>query len=163
MTFQQTKKPTGSARMNKFEYLFRFYEKKIKKRSLESKLKNSTQTAVSGTEHTVTTSKNNIDYRKLISYPLPFQQTTTAPTKRISTRHNDQPTCSKTLDTSIVGGIPCIYTRKENPQPITHERSEDWLKKNVQPRNNNGQFTSPRKKHRREGKPELKHHIGRRV
>ena len=32
MTFQQTKKPTGSFSMNKFKYRFKFYEKKYKKR-----------------------------------------------------------------------------------------------------------------------------------
>ena len=32
---------------------------------------------------------------------------------------------------------------KRDPQPINHERSEDWLKKKEQPRNNKGQFTSP--------------------
>ena len=53
MTFQQT----GSVNMNKFEYPFKFYEKNYKKGSLESKFKNRTQTAVSGTEHTVTTSR----------------------------------------------------------------------------------------------------------
>ena len=52
------------------------------------------QTAVSGTKYTVTTDKNKIIHRKLISKPLPFQLTTTAPTKRINTRQNtaDQPT-----------------------------------------------------------------------
>ena len=113
MTFQQTKKPTGSVSMNKFEYPFKFYEKNYKKGSPESKFKNRTQTAISGTEHTVTTSKNKIIHRKLISNPLPFQQTITVPTKRISTQQNDQPTCSKTLDTTIAGGNLCIYTRKE--------------------------------------------------
>ena len=121
MTFQQTKKPTGSVRMNKFDYLFKFYELIFKKGSLESKFKNRTETAVSGTVHTVTSSKNKIVHRKLISNQLPFQQTVTAPTKRISTRQNDQPTCSKTLDTTTAGGNPCIYTRKETPQPMTRE------------------------------------------
>ena len=39
MTFQQTKKPTGSVSMNKFEDPFKFYEKNYKKGSLESKFK----------------------------------------------------------------------------------------------------------------------------
>ena len=58
MTFQQTKKPTGSVGMNKFENHFKFDEKTFKKVSLENKFKNQTLAAVSGTEHTVTTSKN---------------------------------------------------------------------------------------------------------
>ena len=43
------------------------------------------------------------------------------------------------------GGNPCIYARKETPQPIHHERSENWLKRKDQRRNNKGQFTSPSK------------------
>ena len=113
MTFQQTKKPTGSISINKFEYPFKFYEKNYKKGSLESKFKNRTQTEVSGTEHTVTTSKNKTIHRKLISKQLPFQQTTTAAANRISTRQNDQPTSSKSLDTTVAGGNPCIYTRRD--------------------------------------------------
>ena len=76
---------------------------------------------------------------------MPFQQTITAPKKRISTRENDQPTRSKNLDTTIASGNPCIYRPKETPQLINHERSEYWLKKTEQPRNNKGQFTSPSK------------------
>ena len=60
MTFSQTKKLTRSVSMNKFEYLFTFYEKNFKKGSLESKFKNKFQTAVSGTKHTITTDKNKI-------------------------------------------------------------------------------------------------------
>ena len=125
MTFQQTKKPTGSVSMNNFEFLFKFYEKNCKKESLHSKFKNKIQTAISDTDHTVTTNKNKILDRKLISNPLPFPQTITAPTKRITTRQNEQPSCSKTLDATTAGGNPCIYTRKKTPCPINHERSED--------------------------------------
>ena len=73
---------------------------KTRKGSLDSKLKNRIQTTVSGTEHTVTTNKNKIIHRKLISNTLPFQQPVTAQTKRINTRqtYHDQSTCSKTLD-----------------------------------------------------------------
>ena len=125
MTVQQTNKSTGSVSMNKFKYLFKFYHKNYKKRSLDSKFKNKMQTAISGTDHTVTTSKNKIIHRKLISNPLPFQQTITAPTKGITIRQNEQPSCSKTLDTTTASGNPCIYTRKETPRPINHERSEN--------------------------------------
>ena len=131
--------------MNKIEYSFKFYEKSYRKESLENKFKTKIQTVVSGTEHTITTDKNKIIHRKLISNPLPFQQTTT--TKWISTRNNntDQPTCSKTLDATNNNGAPCIYSRKETPKPTNYERSEDWLKRKDQPRNNKGQFTSPNK------------------
>ena len=43
------------------------------------------------------------------------------------------------------GGAPCINSRKETLKPINYERSEDWLKRKDQPRNNKGQFTSPNK------------------
>ena len=76
---------------------------------------------------------------------MPFQQTVTTPMKRINTRQADQPTCSKTLDMEISGGKPCIYARKRTPQAINHERSEDWLKKEDQPRNDKGHFMSPNK------------------
>ena len=114
---------------------------------MESKFKNKIQTAVSGTRHTVTTDKNKVIHRKLISNPLPFQQTTT-PAKKINTRQNtvDQPTCSKTLDNATTSGAPCIYSRKETPKNIAnYERSEDWSKRKEMPRNNKGQFISPNK------------------
>ena len=97
MTFSQIKKPISA--VSKFEYPFKFYEKNYKKGSMESKFKNKIQIAVSGTRHTVTTDKNKVINRKLISNPLPFQQTTTTPAKKINTRQNtaDQLTCSKTL------------------------------------------------------------------
>ena len=146
MTFSQTKKPTSSISTNKFQYPFKFYEKNYKKGSMKSNFENKIQTAVSGTKDTVTTDKNTTIHRKLISNPLPFQQATTTPAKRINTRQNaaDQTTCSKSLDIVNNGRAPCIYSRKETPKAIAnYERSEDWLKKKDQPRNNRGQFTLP--------------------
>ena len=119
MTFQQSKKPIGSVSMNKFEYLLKFNGENYKKGSLDSKFKNKIQTAVSGTDHTVTTNKNKIVHRNLISIPLPFQQTITAHTKRITTRQNDQPSCSKTLDTTTSGGNTCIYAKKRHHAQTT--------------------------------------------
>ena len=147
MTFSQTEKPTNTVSTNKFNYPFKFYEKNYKKNSLDSKIKNKIQTAVSGTEQTITTDKNKVIHRKLISNPLPFQLTATAPTKRINTRQNiaDQPTCSKTLDQPNYNGTPCIFSRKEAPKPTKQERSEDWIRKKDQPRNSKGQFTYPSK------------------
>ena len=122
-------------------------KKNYRKNPLDSKFKNKIQTAVSGTKHNVTTYKNKILHRKLISNPLPFQQTTTAPTKRINTRQStaDQPTCSKTLDKLETSGTPCIYSRKEAPKPSNQERSDDWIKRKDQPRKNRVHFTSPTK------------------
>ena len=136
MTFSQTKKPTNTVSTNKFNYPFKFYEKNYKKNSLDSKFKNKIQTTVSATEHTITTDKNNVIHRKLISNPLHLQLTGTAPTKLINTRQNtaDQPTCSKTLDQPKYNVTPCIFSRKEAPKPLNQERSEDWIKKKDQPR-----------------------------
>ena len=115
MTFSQTKKPTSSVSTNRIENPFKFYEKHHTQGSMESKFKNKTQTAVSGTKQTVTTDENKMIHRKLISHPLPFQQATTTPAKKKNAA--DHPTCSKTLDIVNNGGAPCIYSRKEAPQP----------------------------------------------
>ena len=48
-------------------------------------------------------------------------------------------------------GTPCIYSKKETPKPIDYERSEDWLKRKDQSRNNKGQFTSPTKSANKDG------------
>ena len=37
------------------------------------------------------------------------------------------------------------FQQKRAPKPTNQERSEDWIKKKDQPRNNNGQFTSSSK------------------
>ena len=147
LTFSQREKPTKTVSTNKFNYLFKFYKTNFSKNSLDSKFQNKIQTAVSVTEYTATIDKNRIIHRKLTPNPLPFQQTATAPTKRINTRQNttDQPSCSKTLDPTRYSGTPCIFSRKKAPKPINHEISEDWLKKEKQPRNDKGQFTSPNK------------------
>ena len=133
MTFSQTKTPNSSVSMDEFKYLFNFIEKNRNKGSLNSKFRNKIQTAISGTEHTVTTNKKKIVHRKLISNPSPCQKTVAAPIKRINTRqNNDQPSCPKTLDMENSGGNPFLYARKETPQPINHERSEDRLKRKDQ-------------------------------
>ena len=136
--------------MENFKYPFKFYEENYKKWLLDINFKNEIQTAMSGTEHTV--SKNKIVHRKLISNPLPFQETIAAPTKRINTRQNKAglPSCSKTMDTENCGGNPCIYARRRTPQPINHERSEEWLKRKDQPRNNKWQITSSNRNAERE-------------
>ena len=128
MTFSQTKKASSSVSTNKIRTSFQISQKELQGRIHESKFKNKTQTAVSGTKLAVTTDKNKTIHRKLISNPLPFQQTTTTPAKKINTRQStaDQPTCSKTLDTVNNGRAPCINSRKEAPKAIAnYERSED--------------------------------------
>ena len=85
-TFTQKQKPSNTVSNEKnTNYPFTFFEKAHTKCSLGSKFKNKPLIAVSGTKHTVTTDKNKILHRKLISNPIPFQATAT-PTKRISTR-----------------------------------------------------------------------------
>ena len=71
ITFSQIRKPLNTVCTN--NYLSFFYEKTYKKNSLGSKFSNKIQTAILGTKHTVTTDKNEIIHRKLISNPLPFQ------------------------------------------------------------------------------------------
>ena len=142
MTLTQKQKPsnTVSKEINT-NYPFTFFEKTHTKCSLGSKFKNKPLTAVSGTKHTVTTDKNKILHRKLISNPILFQATTT-PTKRIDTRLTttaEKPTCSKTMENT------CLYRRKGAPKPENTENSADWLKMKEQPRNERGQFTSPDK------------------
>ena len=151
MTFSQTKKPTSSVSTNKFQYPFKFYEKKLQEKDhwkANSKKKSKRPYQEPNIRSLLTRTK--ILHRKLISNPLPFQQATTAPMKRMNTANNanntaDQPTCSKTLDTTNNNGAPCIYSRKEPPKPTSYERSEDWIKRRDPPRNNKGQFTSPNK------------------
>ena len=104
MTFTQ-KKSTATApsnpvrNNNNHNYPYSFLEKNYKQKSLGSRFSEKIPTAVSGTNHTVTTDKNKVIHRKPISNPLPFQANTpaTAATKRIATRSTvDQPCCSKT-------------------------------------------------------------------
>ena len=140
MTFTQKQKQLNTVSNEKnTNYPFTFLEKAHTKCSLGSKFKNKPLIAVSGTKHTVTTDKNKILHRKLISNSIPFQATAT-PTKRISTRLTtpaDKPFCSKTTENI------CAYRRKETPKPENTESSVDWLRRKEQPRNERGQFTSP--------------------
>ena len=119
MTFSQTKKPTSA--VSKFEYPFKFYEKNYKKGSMESKFKNRIQTAVSGTRHTVTTDKNKVIHRKLISNPLPFQQKQQQHRQRRSTP-------AKTLQTSLPAPKHCIkQPPAEHPASIAGKRHRRTL------------------------------------
>ena len=124
MTFSQTKKPTNTVSTNNFNYPFKLYEKNHKSNSLDSKFKSKIQTVISGTEHTITTDKNKVIHRKLISNPLPFQQTPTAPAKRINIRQNtaDQPTCSKLWINQTTTERPASSAEKRHPSaPIRKE------------------------------------------
>ena len=115
MTFTQNKKPSNTVGKNRnFNYPFTFDEKAHTKNSLRSKIDNKPQTAISGTKPTIITDKNRTIHKKLISNPIPFQNTATQ-TKRINTRHStatDQPSCSKTTETETT---TCGYCRKEPP------------------------------------------------
>ena len=126
MTFTQKQKPSNTVSKGKnTNYPFTFFEKTHTKCSLESKFKNKPLIAVSVTKHTVTTDKNKILHRKLISNLIPFQATTTA-TKRINTKLTttaEKPTCSKTMENT------CLYRRKEAPKPENTKISADWLKR----------------------------------
>ena len=55
------------------EYPFEFVEKNHNRKSLEGRLQKKIQTAVSGTDHTVTTESGKLIHRKHISGPIVFQ------------------------------------------------------------------------------------------
>ena len=55
------------------KYPFKFVEKHYNRTSLEGKFQKKIQTAVSGTEHTVTTESGKVIHRKHISGPIIFQ------------------------------------------------------------------------------------------
>ena len=55
------------------EFPFKFVEKKYNRKSLEGKFQTEIQTAISGTEHTITTDCGKVIHRKHISGPLVFQ------------------------------------------------------------------------------------------
>ena len=160
MTLTQKQKPSNTVSKEKnTNYPFYFFEKTQTKCSLGSKFKNKLLIAVSGTKHTITTDKNKILHRKLISNPIPFQATTT-PTKRINTRLTataEKPTCSKTVENA------CIYRRKKAPKPENTDCSADWLKRKDQPRSERGQFTGSRQVGRKTDGPGLENGIRRRI
>ena len=55
------------------EFPFKFVEKNYNRKSLEGKFQTKIQTAISGTEHTITTDCGKVIHRKHISGPLVFQ------------------------------------------------------------------------------------------
>ena len=55
------------------EFPFKFVEKNYNRKSLEGKFQTKIQTAISGTEHTITTDCGRVIHRKHISGPLVFQ------------------------------------------------------------------------------------------
>ena len=55
-------------------YRFKFFEKNHNKKSLEGKYQKKSQTAVNGTEHTVTTVTGKTFHRKFSSGPVVFQK-----------------------------------------------------------------------------------------
>ena len=56
------------------KYPFQFFEKNHNEKSLEGRFQRKLQTAVSGTEHTVTTDTGKVIHRKFISEPIIFQR-----------------------------------------------------------------------------------------
>ena len=55
-------------------YPFQFFKKNHNKKSLEGRFQTKLQTAVNGTEHTVTTDTGKVIHRKFISDPIVFQK-----------------------------------------------------------------------------------------
>ena len=68
MVHKQPKKKSSFS-----ENSFKFVEKNYNRKSLERKFKKKIQTAVCGTEHTVTTESGKVIQRKHISGPIVFQ------------------------------------------------------------------------------------------
>ena len=88
------------------EYPFQFFERKNTKSKFESPYSDQLQTAVKGTNHTVTTAENKIIHRKLINQPItPFEQETS--NRGIEPRGPDG-----------------RFARKEDKSPATHEPSQ---------------------------------------
>ena len=56
------------------KYPFQFFGKNHNKKSLEGRFQKNIQTAVNGTEHTVTTDTGKVIHRKYISDPIVFQK-----------------------------------------------------------------------------------------
>ena len=88
------------------KYRFQFFERNNTKSKFESPYSDQLQTAVKGTNHTVTTAENKIIHRKLISKPItPFEQETS--NRRTGPRGPDR-----------------RFARKEDKSPATHEPSQ---------------------------------------
>ena len=54
------------------EYPLEFYKKNHNRKSLKSRFQNKIQTAIEGTENTITTDTGKLIHRKLISGPISF-------------------------------------------------------------------------------------------
>ena len=102
------------------EYPFKFFERKNQKTKFESPYSDQLQTAIEGTNHTITTADNKIIHRKLISKPYkPFDQ---EPSNR---------------GTGPIGPDG-RFARKESKSPDTHRKSksqDDQLDTSLEPPN----------------------------
>ena len=88
------------------KYPFQLFERKNTKSKIESPYSDQLQTAVKGTNHTVTTAENKIIHRKLISKPItPFEQ-----------ENSNRGTGPSRPDGR--------FARKEDKSPATHELSQ---------------------------------------
>ena len=116
------------------KYPFQFFERKDTKSKFESPFSDQLQTAIKGTDHTVTTADNKILHRKLISKPItPFEQ---EPSNRGTGPR----------------GPDGRFARKEDKTPVTPEpfqsQEEQW-DTNPEPTSNRKHGTIGR------GKPKL--------
>ena len=68
---QENKSPRKRQPVRQFP--FQFFEKNHNKKSMESRFQNKIQTAIKGTENTVTTDTGKLIHRKFISEPITFQ------------------------------------------------------------------------------------------
>ena len=90
------KRPNTSVSMeSQRNYPFQFYEKNSNKKSLEGRFYPKLKTAISGTDHTVTTEDNKLVHRRLISQPIIFQED--SPRAKSQKRDGTMQSESKTL------------------------------------------------------------------
>ena len=102
--------------------LFNSSKKNHNKKSLEGRFQKKLQTAVSGTEHTVTTDTGKIIHRKFISEPIIFQRD-----KKAAPKIGDTITPKK-KQTLPEGGRWKIHPVERNPQGCIKRKAENCAK-----------------------------------
>ena len=100
----------------KWEQIFKlsiyFVWKSIKKNSFGSRINNKPHIAIFKTKHTVATDRNEIIHKKVIFYPIHFQNAVT-PINTSVTAVTDRPSCSTTVEPVTT----CGYWMEVAPNP----------------------------------------------
>ena len=149
--------------MNKFKYPFKFYEKIYKQGSLDSKFKNKIQTAVSGTDHTLTTNKNKIKQK------INIQLVTLSADNYRTHKTDNHPTKRPTILLKIPGRNylrwkPVHLYKKRNPTPNQPRKKRRLAEKRRTAQKQQGPIYITKQKPGREGNgPESEHCVRRRI